>query len=190
MISRLKVALVAAIATTTAAPVSATTLFGTGVNAAIYCCTAPTEAFRISDIASAIVSSEIEFPASTFVFTEDGSKWDTGIIDIGESWIKVTSTISEVTNPGLFNGMRFTFFGAPTLITATLNATSTMIPANIVFDGKSIVVNAPSMNVTANSYMLIDLALAPVPEPNTLGMMLVGGLTLVYWLRRRANTDA
>ena len=190
MISRSKIAQVIAIATTAAAPVSATTLFGSGISAAIYCCTAPTEAYRISDIATATVSSQTEFPASTFVFTSDGSKWDTGIVDIGDSWIKVTSTISEVTNPGLFNGMKFTFIGAPDFVTANLNATSTMIPTSIVVDGNSIIVNAPSMNVTENSYMLIDLALAPVPEHNILNMLLVGGLTLAYWVRRRTDTDA
>ena len=190
MIYRSKVAQITALAFIAAAPVSATTFFGSGVAAAIYCCTAPTEVYRISDIASTTVYSETEFPASTFVFTEDGSRWDTGIVDIGESWIRVTSTIAEVTNPGIFNGMIFSFNGAPTLIGATLNSTSTMVPTSISVQGSSIIVNAPAMTVAANSYMLIDIALAPVPEPKSFAMIIAGILALTFWLKRRSDADA
>ena len=190
MINRPGLVLAAVCASIASAPASAETLFGSNVSAAIYCCMAPTEAYRISDFATAVVSNATEFPASTFVFTVDGSRWDSGIVDIGESWIRITSLIAEVTNPGTFNGMIFAFTGSPTIIAATLNPASTMVPTSVVVAGNAVVLNAPSMTVGAGSYMLIDVTLAPVPEPAPLALLIAGGVTLTFWLRRRRRSDA
>ena len=171
--------------------VNAATLDGSNVSAALYCCTAPTEPFRIATVASSTVGNGVEFPQNTFAFSVDGGKWDEGSIDVGNTSIHVDLFASGTTNAGTFNGFVFTFTGAPQIIGASVRAGSTFLPTSVVFNQSQVLIDVASRPYVASSFLDIDLTLAPVPEAGTTSLLAFGLAALVLWSHRpRSRQDA
>jgi hypothetical protein len=173
------------IACVAASSAAASSLNGSTVDLGLYCCTAPTEAYRVANIATAQVDAvQTEFPINTFTFISDGTTWDEGAIDVGSNFVRLDLFTSGTTLPGTFNGFVFTFTGAPAITGVSVDPASTFLPAAISQTANQLFVNVASRPYTAGSSLVLDLALAPVPEPTSALLMLGGGLVLAFRLRR------
>jgi hypothetical protein len=166
---------------------SAATLSGSTVSAALYCCTAATEAYRISNIATDVVGSQIEFPANTFTFLGDGSSWSEGSIDVGPDTIQLDIFGSGTTKPGSFNGFIFSFSGAPAITGVTVDPTSALIPASLSYTSNRIIVDIASKPYTPGTAFVLNVALTPVPEPASVMLFAIGIIVLISL--RRQNRD-
>lgn len=168
-----------------ASSAAAASLDGSTVDLGLYCCTAPTEAYRVANIATAQVDPmQTEFPINTFVFLSDGTAWDEGAIDVGSDFIRLDLLTSGTTLPGSFNGFVFTFTGAPTITGVSIDPASTFLPFDVSFNANQLFVNVASRPYTAGSSLVLDVAMAPVPEPASALMLLGGGVLLAFRLRR------
>lgn len=156
-------------------------LTGSTVNLAAYCCTAPTEAYRVTDLLSATVGPGVEFPQGSLTSLDPNLEPVAVVIDVGASTIDIDYAAPGVAAPGGFNGFVFSFTGAPAIAGVSLDPSSTYTPV-VSFEGNSIFVDEAGLTLTADSRALINVT--PVPEPEIYAMML-GGLGLVSALASR-----
>ena len=165
----------------------ASTLYGSTITAAIYCCVAPTEPNRITNIVSSVVSDAVEFPENAFTF-HDGPSPDGIDIDFGTSAVSFLAKSNSTAHPGTFNGFVFTFSGAPAILNVTINPISNFTPVNLAFTSNSITINFAGRSVTSASRALFDITLAPVPAPSAATTFAAGILALGLLLRRNVST--
>jgi hypothetical protein len=160
-----------AIATTillAAAPSSAFAvgLFGSQSTAAVYCCSAPIEAQRISTTATAVVGNAVEFPLGSLA---SNGTFGGGVIplsiDVGENSLALNYTSTAFAASGAFNGYKFSFAGAPVITGLTLNPLSNITPTSFSFTPDSILINVANLAVTASSRLLFDVATIPLTDP-------------------------
>jgi len=142
-----------------------TTLEGSTVSAALYCCSAPAETSRISNVVSATVGSQVEFPINTFTFLSDGSTWSEGSIDIGPTTLSLDLFTSGVTNSGAFNGFIFSFTGAPSIIGVAVNPASSLVPTSAFYNSNEIFLHFDAVPYSVGSNVTLDVTLQPVPLP-------------------------
>ena len=165
-------------------------LTGSTVSGALYCCTAPTEPYRISTVVSTTVGAAIEFPVNAFSFLSGGT-WDEGALDVGEATIRLDLFAGGVTNPGTFNGFVFSFVGAPAIVGATVRAGSTVTPTGVSYTTDSIFINVASTPYANGNFFVVDVVTTPVPEPSVSSMLLFGLCTgAAALVRRRSRVDA
>ena len=170
--------------------VHASALDGSSVTAAVYCCTAPTETYRISNFSNSIVFDGIEFPQGSFTSNTGGIFVIPLNIDIGATTIDFDYTASASALGGTFNGSVFSFSGAPTITNVTINPASTFSPSGLSFTSNSVLVNVAGLNFSSSSRLLLDVSLAPVPEPSTYAMLAAGLLPVFLAYRRRNRHQA
>ena len=157
-----------------AAPaVHAAGLDGASVSIAGYCCTAPVESDRFTNIPSSTVSSATEFPLGSLFALADSSAIPI-TFDLSTSSLQASWAVSYTAVPGSFNGFVVNFSGAPNILGVTLNAASTVALTDITFTNSSIAVNGASITFTPNSVALFDIVTAPIPEPASYALMLAG----------------
>lgn len=164
-----------------ALPVQAQSLIDSQVTGAGYCCTAPSESDRVTNLLTATVGPGIEFPAGSFEST--GGQLETVLanIDVGATTLDISYTASATATPGTFNGFVFTFEGAPEITGVSADPSSTYSP-ELSFNGNTIFVNEAGLELTPASRVLINVS--AVPEPATFALLL-GGLGLVGLSRWR-----
>jgi hypothetical protein len=141
-------------------------LFGSQSTAAVYCCSAPIEAQRISTSATATVGSGVEFPLGSLA---SNGTFGAGVIplsiDVGENSLALNYTSTAFAASGAFNGYKFSFVGAPVITGLTLNALSNVTPTSFSFTSDSILVNAANLSFNASSRLLFDVATVPLTDP-------------------------
>jgi hypothetical protein len=143
------------------------TLYGATVNLSIHCCTAPPDSANLAGSYSpAIVGPLVEFPA---VGTSDVLN---ATIDVQASSIDIYPTASTSLS-GAFNGYVFVFSPTPpttpeipTIVSATLDKTSTIPQSNIAVtfangsDGtRTVEVNVAGTTAPASATLIVDLVL-------------------------------
>ena len=167
------------------------TLYGSTVNSAWYCCAAPTEPYRQTDFALAVVANGIEFSETAYYWFGSGYVSWGGTIDVRETTIEIRSTengAAGAVQP--FGGFTLNFSGAPKILNVTLDPSSSLAPTGISFTDSSILVNASGIARTDTDIGILNVQLAPVPEPAAPLLFLVGG-TILFTIRRVAtNSDA
>lgn len=163
-------------------------LVGATVEAAVYCCEAPTEDFRISNIASAVVTDGIEFPRGALATEASGHSVIPLNIDIGADFIQLAYTGSSTARSGDFNGYAFSFDGASDIVAVSVNAASNFMPENMWFTADAIYIDLADIRFTSSSRLLLDVALAPVPEPSSWAL-LAAGLGLIGLTASRQRGD-
>jgi hypothetical protein len=174
----LKAPLVAALLACSA-PTFSATLAGSQVSAGLYCCAAPPgPATLFSNIVTATVGPSIEFP--------DSSLFGAGVtpvkIDVGATTIDIAYSSTVTTAAGSFNGYVFEFSGAPTINGVSVGSISTVSPVGLSFTANTVLVNLAATSLTPSSRLLVNVQLAPVPEPATaalavFGLLLVGAVS-------------
>jgi hypothetical protein len=186
MSNNIVIAAAAAAALCMALPAQGQSLIGSQVTGAGYCCTAPDESYRVTNLLTATVGPGIEFPAGSFEST--GGQLETVLadIDVGATTLEIDYTASATAAPGTFNGFVFTFAGAPVITGVSADPTSTYSPV-LSFNGNTIFVNEAGLDLTPASRVLINVS--AVPEPAAFAM-LFGGLGLVGLARWRRNLFA
>jgi hypothetical protein len=141
-------------------------LFGSQSTAAVYCCSAPVEAQRISTSATAVVGSAVEFPLGSLASNDT---FGAGVIplsiDVGENSLALNYTSTAFAASGAFNGYRFSFAGAPVITGLTLNPLSNVTPTSFSFTPDSILVNVANLSFTSSSRLLFDVATVPLTDP-------------------------
>lgn len=170
-----RLALIAA-TTILATSADAVGLEGSEVSVTAYCCTAPVESEIISNVPKSIVDDDIlEFPYPDlytvncfFCFVIPVS------IDVSSNKIEAWYIEDGVALPGSFNGYVFRFFGGPEITSVTLNSGSTASPVSIAFTADSVTVDGASFIYTRETHVILDVVTAPVPEPTTWLLLLVG----------------
>lgn len=172
------------------APVNASTLEGASVTAAVYCCTAPTEAYRTSNFSSATVDGDIEFPQSSFTSNTGGIFVIPLNIDISANNIDFDYTASSTALSGTFNGYVISFAGAPKITNVAINPASTFNPVSFSFTSNSVLVDVASLHFSGSSRLLMDVSLAPVPEPRTAALLAAGLLPVLLAHRRRSKQNS
>jgi hypothetical protein len=176
--------LAAALAAAACSPIvgaQAQGLTGSQVTAASYCCSAPTEANRVTNTVTATVGPGVEFPQGAFTPIGGGPETAPVTIDIGSSTIQLSYSAGGTTQPGGFNGFAFTFAGAPAITGVSIDPTSTYRPM-VTFDQNTVFVNEAGLTLTPTSTALVNIT--AVPEPGAYAMM-VGGLALLGVMARR-----
>jgi hypothetical protein len=168
----------------------ASTMEGSEVAMAVYCCTSPIESNRLSNIATATVGSSVEFPDGTFLSFVSGFSVIPLEVDIRASSIVFDYTVSALAAPGSFNGYVLAFWGAPAITSVSLNPNSTFIPSDFGFDADVIAVSVAGLSLSSSSLLILDLNLAPIPEPSSAVLMAVGALLLARRHRSSSKADA
>jgi hypothetical protein len=163
---------------------------GAQVTATAYCCTAPTEADRISVPLTKTVGAGTEFPSGSLQQTT-GRHVTGANIDIGNSTIDTTYTEDVQAASGSFNGivLQFSDPNLPDIVDASLDPLSTFTPSQIKLSvlHDSILWSAAGLHFSPGARILIDVAFVPtpVPEPETYAMLLTGLGLLGFIARRR-----
>ena len=170
-----------------AAPSSAANFEGATVSAALYCCVAPTDPYRVSDVLSETVDDLVEFPVSSFTFVSDGTTWDEGEIDIGASSIRLDLYDSGVTRSGTFNGFVFSFSQAPVIAQVSVDPTSTVVPTTVSFTENSVLLHVSDVPYVAGDHLTLNVVFAPVPEAGPGALLAAGLLLLVGRVRSRRS---
>lgn len=187
MLNRFAIASVAA-ACSLATASHAQGLTGSQVTGAIYCCQAPTEEYRGTNFVTAAVGPDIEFPDGAFTLTGPSQISVIPVeIDIGASTIDIRFTRGDVAASGAFNGYVFDFTDAPEIASVSLDALSTVTPANLSWDANTVFVSVAALSLPLDSHILLNVS--PVPEPKTYALLL-GGVALLGLgkrLRQRAS---
>jgi hypothetical protein len=166
-------------------------LEGSQVTVTAYCCSGPIEADRFTVPLTATVESEVEFPSGSIVTTT--RTLIKSSIDVSAFAIDLQYTDTNTASVASFNGYGFDFadLGDQRIAGVSLNPLSTFSSGvGLSFDNDSVFYNGAGLSFTPASRVLIDVALAPVPEAGS-AVMLLAGLALVsVHLRRRHTTAA
>jgi hypothetical protein len=169
-------ALGAAASLMTSAITYAAGLEGAQVTVTGYCCSGPIEADRFTVPATASVGPGVEFPAGSIVTTT--RELIESNIDVSAFAIDLQYTDSSTAAVAAFNGYSFDFseLGANRITGVALDALSTFAPGSVglTFDADSVFYNGSGLTFTPASRVLIDVTLAPIPEPTTVVLLLAG----------------
>lgn len=174
----LRLACVSAMGLAAATPVFSASLEGATVTTAVYCCVAPTENYRISSVVSAVVGEGVELPVGTLETTVSGRSVIPLNVDIGADYVELDYTGSATASSGSFNGYVFAFEGAADIVGVSVNAASTFLPTDFWFTADTLYVDVANLRLNSSSRLLLDIALAPVPEPSSWAQF-AGGLGLI-----------
>lgn len=166
---------VAAAAIFTNVSAYAQSLTGSQVTGAAYCCSSASEADRVSNLVTVTIDSAIEFPSGSFVSIDSESDIALADINFGANTLEIDYAESAITLPGGFNGYAFSFLNAPIITGVSVDPSSTYSPI-LSFNGNTIFVNEAGLELTPESFVLINIA--AVPEPSTYAMLL-GGLGII-----------
>lgn len=180
---------VAAAAMMGAGGTQAVGLEGATVTLAGYCCAAPIESNRGTTFATATVGAGIEFPEGSLRTLRSGDILIGAVTDISANQLDSRATVFDRALSGTFNGSVLTFTGAgvPSILNVTLDPLSTYTPIGISFTANSISVNNAGLFFSPSSRLVLDIATAPVPEPETYLLMLAGLAILGTIAKRRSS---
>lgn len=158
-------------------------LIGSSVTGAIYCCEAPTEAYRATNLVTATVGDGIEFPNGVFTGITPGLTPVAANLDIGANTVDLQYLASAPAAPGVFDGYVLSFQGAPEILSVTVDPSSTMMPAGLSFSGNTILINNAGLALTPQSRLLLNVS--AVPEPGKVALLLAGLAGVALFRRRR-----
>lgn len=165
-------------------------LIGSNVSAGVYCCTGPVPADLFTNIATAAVSTDVEFPLGSLTSDKPGITVIPVNIDITSNQILATYEAADTAFGGDFNGYVFTFQGAPAITGVSINLAQTSLNLQSVTLGyteNSIRVSGAGLSFAAGDMVALDVSLAPVPEPGALALASAGLLMLFGSKFRRAS---
>jgi hypothetical protein len=121
-----------------------------------------------------------------------------GSLDVSDSQIIWTATLSATYGAAAFNGFDLFFTGAPTITNVTLNGASTILPvafvgppvtsaSGIAFNAVNVMFNVAGETVTAGQQLILDVqtSAGAVPEPGSEVLLGAGLLSAVLFLRRK-----
>ena len=170
---------------------SSASLYGSTVTSAWYCCTSPTEPFRETEFASAIVGSGIEYSETAYYWFGDGYVSWGGTIDVKQTTIELRSTENDSGSaPDTFGGFTLSFVGAPKILSVSYDSTSNLLPLGMSFTDSEIVLNVSNIPRTSTSFAILNIQLAPVPEPTPQLLLLAGLGSLMAISRLVTKHDA
>jgi hypothetical protein len=122
-----------------------------------------------------------------FISTDFGTDLNYYSIDLSDADITFTATqTTDGYGPAglLFYGYVFSFAGAPKILGASLDASSSYLPA-VDFSADTVTLNIGGGNPSPYEFAKINLTFAsPVPEPETYALLLAG-LAMVGSVARR-----
>jgi hypothetical protein len=163
-------------------PLAHAQLQGT-VTGAIYCCEAPNEANRATNLVTATIGPGVEFPNGVFTSINPALSPVPATIDIGGSTLDLHYLATAPAAPGAFDGYVFTFQGSPAIASVTTDPASTLTPASITFGPDTIVINNAGLALTPESRLLLNVS--TVPEPEKMGLLLAGLAAITMFVRGR-----
>ncbi len=164
-------------------PMDAQTLTGSEVTGAGYCCNSPNEGDRVTNQLTATVGLAVEFPSGSFVDIGNQSETIPASIDFGANSLQISYSEAATAAPGVFNGYVFRFEGAPAIVAATIDPSSTYFPV-LTFNQNTIFINEAGLELTPASHLLVNIS--AVPEPSAYALFF-GGLAVVAFARRNAS---
>lgn len=186
MLNKLLMMMTVAAAWCVALPGQAQGLVGSTVTGGVYCCQAPTDANLITNLVTATVGAQVEFPASAFQST-NGEQLTSETIDVAANSIDIVYNEANTTADGAFNGYVLDFTGAPGIASVSVNPLSTLSPTSLSWDADSVFINVASQTLPLDSRLLLNVL--AVPEPAT-GAMLLAGMVLLGLSRRQRGKSS
>lgn len=176
-----------AAALATALPAHAAGLEGSEVTITGYCCLLPAEPFRFTVPATATVGAGVEFPTGSLTALGAYDLIDSDV-DVSAFTIDLVYRESAQAAGGGFNGFGFDFAGlaGQRIAGVVLNPASSFgaDAVGLSFDRDSVFYDGSGLVFGPGTRVLIDVALAPVPEPAP-ALSLAAGLALLGAWRRR-----
>jgi hypothetical protein len=165
---------------------------GSEVTITAYCCTAPIEADRFTVPSTAIVGPGVEFPAgSLLTISQDIISSN---VDVSNTAIDIRYTETAFAANGAFNGFGFDFsgLGSQRIVGVGLNPLSTFAAGSIglSFDNDSVFYSGAGLSFTPDSRVLINVSVAPVPEPVSALLFLAGGAMVMVRARMRGQRSS
>jgi hypothetical protein len=175
-----------------AAPPAKADLMGATVSIAGYCCTAPVPADLFTNTPTGTVP--VSFPVGSFVSVTSLAIIQSSF-DVTADQVIQTSAASLRAAGGSFNGVVYTFSGAPDITDVTIDplTTPSVVPTSLSFTSDSIFVNDAGLVTTVGAMQILDITTSigppPVstPEPSTLALLAGGLAGLVVFCGRRAR---
>jgi len=113
-------------------------------------------------------------------------------VDVSDNQVRATEILPGgfTFQSASFNGVRLTFSGAPMIMDVTLNGSSATTFANLSFNDNQIFLDMSNITWMQGDFTLLDVTFCgavgvPMPAAAWAGMVLVGGMGVVRFVRRR-----
>ena len=171
----LRMLLAGVVALTVATPASAG-LLGATVNVSAYF---PDAATLFYDPGNAVVGASVEYPQGSYPSYNDS--WE---VDVSDDRVKITDTLGVGLSfaPAAFNGFILTVVSGPSIVSASIDAASTIVPVGVSVSGGRLFMNFAGVSEQAFGSGIVTFVTGdvPVPAPATpallgMGLVALGG---------------
>jgi uncharacterized protein (TIGR03382 family) len=174
----LRIVLAGVAALAIATPASAG-LLGSTVNVSTYF---PDASTLFYDPGNAVVGASVEYPQGSY--PPYNTSWE---VDVSDNRITITDVLGTGLSfaPGSFNGFVLTVVSGPSIVSASVDAASTIVPVDVTVSGGRLFINFAGVSDQDFGSGIVTFVTGDVPVPAPAALALFGLGLVALGARRR-----